>query len=116
MGRRTRKFHPQLVNPPQFQSALHPLENQDLEKPIYMIYMEDIHHNDQSDVCVHIVPTPTTVAEIDELILKYNQDIKNLEDLKRKMRKNCEHNYVREREDGPYGEVFYVCKKCGNIR
>jgi|TARA_B110000858_G_scaffold182544_1_gene222059 hypothetical protein len=28
----------------------------------------------------------------------------------------CNHDYVMERESCQYGERYYVCKNCGNIR
>ena len=46
---------------------------------------------------------------INEEIITIEKDIVN----------NClhhfdQHNYIEEREDGMYGEVFRVCNRCNN--
>ena len=28
----------------------------------------------------------------------------------------CEHEFIKERENIPYGEMYHVCKKCGMCR
>ena len=59
--------------------------------------------------------------ELYEKRYKYLDLIKDLEKeidtYKYKIHKNCidcfgSHEWVRECEDGIYGEIFYVCKRC----
>ena len=55
-------------------------------------------------------------------IIKCNQEIENImskiEKLDDIIVNQCidthgEHNYIQEREDGMYGNIYFVCKNCG---
>ena len=53
-----------------------------------------------------------------ELEYKIRLNKMNLENLEIKIEKNClffnkKHNWIFEREFGPYGELFRTCKNCG---
>ena len=59
--------------------------------------------------------------EIYELQTKYNLKLKELEvkykENKQKIYENCikqhgDHEWEAFREDGPYGERYYICKNC----
>jgi hypothetical protein len=58
--------------------------------------------------------------KIDELInLKndYNKKISEIDieinTLIKQRYEKCEHNWVKKRESGQYGELYTVCSKCG---
>ena len=37
-------------------------------------------------------------------------------ELNEKIKKECKHEYVIERENCQYGEKWYTCSKCGHIK
>lgn len=47
----------------------------------------------------------------------HQSQIKKLENLieetKKKIVQSCNHEWVTQREDGQYGELYTTCKKCG---
>lgn len=53
-----------------------------------------------------------------ELESKLRLNAENLENVEDEISKNClffnkKHDWICEREDGPYGEIFRTCKNCG---
>lgn len=47
----------------------------------------------------------------------HQSEIKKIENLieetQKKIVQSCNHEWVTEREDGQYGELYTTCKKCG---
>ena len=47
----------------------------------------------------------------------HETEIKKIEnriiETQKKIVKSCDHEWVTEREDGQYGELYTTCKKCG---
>jgi phage host-nuclease inhibitor protein Gam len=65
----------------------------------------------------------TKKQRLNELIkIKHNylNKLKNIENEIEEITKNivdeCEHEWIREREPGPYGELLTICSKCRKYR
>ena len=51
-----------------------------------------------------------------ELTNKLNMVNREILKLEEEKVKNCNHNFVGQREEGQYGEKFYICSLCGKHR
>ena len=59
----------------------------------------------------------TVIYEYDNHIYYFKNLINEYEILKKEKEERffslCDHKWEKERENIPYGELYYVCKKCG---
>ena len=61
--------------------------------------------------------------KLNELVkIKYDylnklKDIeKEIEEIQKNIVDECEHEWIRKREPGQYGELFTICSKCRKLR
>jgi len=58
------------------------------------------------------------VQEKEELLKKYNIIQRQIIKIENQIKETCKnsesgHNYIEEKEDGPYGMTFTYCNTCG---
>ena len=41
---------------------------------------------------------------------------KEIEEIQKNIVDDCEHDWIREREPGQYGELLIICSKCRKLR
>ena len=58
-------------------------------------------------------------SKINELLIQKNEYKKKIIEIEEEIEKllqdevnNCEHEWIRERESGQYGELYTFCSKC----
>ena len=51
-----------------------------------------------------------------DYLTKLNTIHTHWKELNEKIKKECKHEYVIERENCQYGEKWYTCTKCGHLK
>ena len=72
---------------------------------------------EQNDITPEMKVLKEVIGEYEEHIRYFEMLINeyklNIKEKEKRFFSLCEHVFVKERENIPYGELFHVCKKCG---